>query len=679
MPPEAGAQAAVLAGLEAARRRVVMRQAGQAIMAAGLILAAIALVVPVTARALAGLIVAALILVGTTVRSRKGARTTKALAAALESRHARLQNLIVTAEELLRHPERSPAWIRTRVLSDAASALSDVDLSAVWPVRRLTASAIGAFALAGLAFLLAPLHLAGAGESVQPAVRETPDSPAVVIELTPPPYAHRSIVRLQNPERVEALEGTVARVSVANVRDARIRLGGRTLPLTAAGSGFSAIDTLTESGYFAIDTDDSTGATRLITVTVVPDRVPVVRVERPARDLLLPDSSASVEVTASVTDDIGIGALAMRYTKVSGAGEQIDFVEGELPLQIDRQNDQHWRARGAIALPSLKLEPGDSLVYRLVARDGRPGRAGSAASDTYFIEIAGPGQVPLEGVEMPPDQERYALSQQMIVVKIKRLREREKSLAPEALGEETGAIAAEQRSVRANFVFLMGGEVEDEDVEAEQSNEIQEGRLENTSRRELSRAVTHMTAAEQGLTSRDTASALRAATLAVEALQRAFGRSRYLLRSLASRTRLDPSRRLTGVRDDVERGERALPPAAADPEAQRARALLAQFLALMTKAPAGSSKQNLAALSELGEAVVAVRPAERSWQDASKAVMHVRDLAASGADAAQMRDGTREVVRHLTALGRRSAPTVAPADDDLQRIESARAPGGRGR
>ena len=67
-----------------------------------------------------------------------------------------------------------------------------------------------------------------------------------------------------------------------------------------------------------------------------------------------------------------------------------------------------------------------------------------------------------------------------------------------SLEEQTSAIAAEQRAVRANFVFLMGGHVEDEEEEAEQSHEIQEGRLENTARREISRAVSHMTSDRAG-------------------------------------------------------------------------------------------------------------------------------------------------------------------------------------
>ena len=64
------------------------------------------------------------------------------------------------------------------------------------------------------------------------------------------------------------------------------------------------------------------------------------------------------------------------------------------------------------------------MIYRVVGRDARPGDAGFASSDTFFIEIAGPGQVALAGFELPPDRERYALSQQMIVLKLERLRAR---------------------------------------------------------------------------------------------------------------------------------------------------------------------------------------------------------------------------------------------------------------
>ena len=181
---------------------------------------------------------------------------------------------------------------------------------------------------------------------------------------------------------------------------------------------------------------------------------------------------------ASASDDFGLQSLEMRYTKVSGTGEQFEFEEGSLPMGgVARERAS--RGRGARRLPSPRSgsSPATRWSTAWSRAIGGPGEAGLASSDTFFIEIAGPGQVALEGFEMPPDQERYALSQQMIVLKIQRLRARERTLGRAALEEATAAIAAEQRAVRANFIFLMGGHVEDEEEEAERSNEIAEGRL----------------------------------------------------------------------------------------------------------------------------------------------------------------------------------------------------------
>ncbi len=426
MLPESGAAGhTVGAVFEAARRRALLRQALQGVAAALLALAVLALIAQPSRRALLIFAVSASALIAASLRFRRRSRTPKALAASLESRRPQLHNVVVTAEELLRHPERAPDWVRERVFADAAASLRSIRVGVLWPLGRLVAGVATAAAMAATAFALSQRGGTGSGVATQAPGAANADV-AIEVLLTPPPYTRKPIVSLQNPERVEAVEGTVARVTVANARDVRIRLGARPLAVSSVDERSVVETRLTDSGYLAVETSGSDSTTRLIVVTVVPDRTPVARIERPARDLLLPDARSSVEVTGSVADDIAVRALSLRYTKVSGSGEQMDFVEGELPLQIARDSEQQWRARGAIALPRLGLEPGDSLVYRLVAQDGRSGDAGMAASDTYFVEIAGPGQVPLEGVEMPPEQERYALSQQMIVVKIKRLRQRER-------------------------------------------------------------------------------------------------------------------------------------------------------------------------------------------------------------------------------------------------------------
>ena len=255
------------------------------------------------------------------------------------------------------------------------------------------------------------------------AVRRRDPDGTPIITIDPPAHTRLQRRELKNPAAIEGVEGS--RLHLRSTGAWRFRFGTKPLETGDAHGDSVATTTLRESGYVAIEPfSGGDAARRLIPVTVTPDRAPVVRVGAPARDLLLPDNLSTVNVEASASDDFALASLSLRYTRVSGSGEQFEFVEGELPVRLMRADEKNWQAAGTFSLPALKLEPGDSLVYRVVARDGRPGEAGLSASDTYYIEIAGPGQVPLEGFEMPPDRERYALSQQMIVLKIQRLRAR---------------------------------------------------------------------------------------------------------------------------------------------------------------------------------------------------------------------------------------------------------------
>jgi hypothetical protein len=415
-----------------------------------------------------------------------------------------------------------------------------------------------------------------------------------------------------------------------------------------------------EGGYFAVET--SGGGSRLLPLVVTADSVPTVRVEDPGKDLLLGAGGRTIALKFSASDDLALAAMELRYTKVSGSGEQFEFQEGMLPIALERVSARQWQGRGQLSLSALRLEAGDSLVYRVVARDRRPGDAGLGSSDTYFVEIAGPGQVALEGVEMPPEMERYALSQQMIVMKLERLRAREASTAREMVIEEAATIAAEQRAVRANFIFLMGGHVEDEEVEAEQSHEIQEGRLENTARRDINSAIGHMTRVEQGLAAVSTAAALPPARLAVEALQRAFGRSRYLLRSLAVRSRLDMSRRMTGDtrrtgdwhRDSVQK-----------PADQHTAGRLFDRLLLVGRQIGKGGAVGVDQWRDLAESALRVDPASAFWQGISRSIA---DLATE--DRRSAADGIERMIREISPHARNESLVHL---DDLRRAPLSRA------
>jgi len=341
-----------------------------------------------------------------------------------------------------------------------------------------------------------------------------------------------------------------------------------------------------------------------------------------------------------------------------------------MPAAMTRASDRAWRIETRLSPAQLKLEPGDALIYRAVAADRRPGDAGVASSDTFFVEIVGPGDVALAGVEMPPDRERYALSEAMIVLKIERLQARERSMPRAAIEEAAGNIASEQRAVRANFIFLLGGEIQDEEVEAETSSEISEGRFANKARQEIVAATVLMGRVERALVAVSTKEALPLAREAVRALQRAFGHSRYLLRALPARARIDPARRGSGDLATAADWTRALAPPAADPQTEAARTALSDLIAIARALEARSDRaETMSRLERLAEQVLAAAATAPDLQPAARDVLSARDAASAG-----------EIDKARAALRRAAVPLVARAqrgriDGALVRRDAARLAG----
>jgi hypothetical protein len=609
--------------------------------------------------------------------SRRRVRWTGAAAAReIERTSPSFRNVVITAEELSRHPDRARPSIRTRVLADAARSTEGVAAAEIVPVRLAVITAAAGLVLGPLVLTNLPERAAGTlRQVVQQAVGGS--SPGqkgglkLVATIVPPTYTRQPSRTISEPDRIDGLQGSQLRLVLQDSKGTgwRVRFGNDVLDSVPSNDGAVIDFALSQSGYLAIESDDtnSAGSRRLLPVSVTPDRAPTIRVEAPGKDLLLPDVRPVVSVTASASDDFGLQSLELRYTKASGSGEQFEFKEGSIPLAITRDSERAWNARANVAVSTLGLEPGDVLVYRLVAHDSRPGDAGLATSDTFFIEVAGPGQVALAGFELPPDHERYALSQQMIVLKIERLRAREQTLSRSALVEETANIAAEQRAVRGNFVFLMGGHVEDEEVEAEHSNEIQEGRLQNTARQEINAAIQHMGRAEQALVAVSTGAALPPARAAVQALQRAFGSNRYILRTLPVRSRVDPSRRLSGELSSASDWRRELQTAGLDHRTRAARDLLVRLLDVSQSMRSAPLEPEL--LTALAEQALAVDPTAEEWQAISKRLLRLRD--AAGSDPAESKTLLNQALAVVVAEAQRGAATPVLVESGDEALRSA--------
>jgi hypothetical protein len=465
------------------------------------------------------------------------------------------------------------------------------------------------------------------------------------VVVTPPGYANRPVAEALNPTSMTVLEGSRLRLETGLTESSVTLLDGRDarMPFTV-NAGVMAVEIIANSSQALIVRRTNTNASfdRLLYLRVDVDQRPTVRIARPAQDLVFAAPAGQVPIDIEARDDVGLASVALKYTVVSGSGEAFTFKEGEWPVDVARSSAGEWRAGAQLPLAALQLQDGDTLVYRAIARDAKPG-AEPASSETYLIEIGKLGGFASTGFALPEDRDRQGLSQQMLIVKTERLHANRPTLGAEALVEQSRLLAIEQRMVKAEFVFMTGGEVADEVEEATSAHELAEGRLENSAQVELLTAIREMSRAESRLNDANTAQALIFERAALSALQRAFDRRRYLLRTLPERTRIDVTRRLTGDLAAARSSSRSMEPLPLDPVVGRARELLRELPAART----GEGN-----LSSLASRVIAVEPSSETLQKAAV-------LLASAIDRAARETAVQDVERALVQIVLQRLPSPA--------------------
>jgi hypothetical protein len=238
------------------------------------------------------------------------------------------------------------------------------------------------------------------------------------------------------------------------------------------------------------------------------------------------------------------------------------------------------------------------------------------------------------GFSMDDIENKYALSEQMVILKTERLIAKASSLPADSITASAQLIAAEQRAVRAEFVFMMGGEVAEdvvaaagltdlnEEAEAAAEADIAAGRLQNHGRVALVQSIRFMSRANTSLIASDLPRALSQEKAALAYLEQAFSRTRYLLRALTQRERLDLARRLTGSLAAASSDTRSAPESVVDPRTPALRKLLADLASVRAE---GSGVTR--SLTDLAQRVLVMDPADKRYQEVS----HLLDGAGSAA------------------------------------------------
>ncbi len=587
--------------------------------------------------------------------------TPQRVASLVESRSKGLDNLIVTAEEVLRTKnEVMHPIVGNALFQQAADRLQSIHPGSVQPLRNVLSLALLALATSGIVIVAVPQpSVAGLGTAtdLRGPAPDRVEAGDIRVVVTPPTYTGRAQTASINPLVIEAIEGSHIRVEAArNTHQVQLVEAGR----NSAGFVFDRDRWVYEfradrSRVLLIQLSGLAGGEgidRLLQLRVDPDRRPLVRIRVPAKDLIFGAPRGQVPIEIEARDDLALAALALRYTRVAGSGETFTFEEGTVPVQVQQASDSEWRGHATLALDAMKLEEGDTLVYRATATDRKPG-ADPSASEAFLIEIGRLAGAASTGFAIPEERDRQAISQQMVIIKTERLHGQRASFGREAFEEQSRLLAVEQRMVKAEFVFMTGGEVADEVEEAAHAHELAEGRFENAAQVELLAAIREMSRAEARLNAADTAQALTFERAALRALQRAFDRRRYLLRTLPERTRIDLARRLSGDRSTAQPPTRHLPEPPLDPAIASARQAMRELSVAIVQ---------LSGLNAgLASRVVEVDPTSDVLQ---KAAIALASAGGTGARVAAARTAQLQLAAFIRAR-LPAGPRVGIADDPL--------------
>lgn len=547
---------------------------------------------------LATSLVAFVALVTPLVGARARARSLRAhIASIIESRVSAFRNRLLTADEAMRTAAGRPGVVAAPPVASASSAsrnatdpaivalvqrqaatvIPSVDLASLFPYTRALRELGGAAALVVVALLLpvmrSALQRGGEEQGIRGMLGASGEANSAGIDLVrvtvvSPAYSGGATRTLDDPTRVEALEDSRLRISVrSRAREIRLTAGDDRIPTSHDGDTFTAVIPIVADGFVSIDALDETGKTagrRLVGISALADGAPRVRIVTPRSDLVLKSASQTLPIAIEADDDLALSSLSLRYTKVSGSGERYTFADGEVPLRITRDGAKRWSAHADWNLSPIALAAGDMVVYRAVTRDRRPGRE-AVESDALIAQLlSGDGDAAL-GFAVDPEEDRQAVSQQMVVLKTERLLARKASMTDSAFATAARDLALEQRRVRAEFVFMMGGEMAesvdaetgmgdlDEHAEAEAEADLSAGRMVNRGRVSLLAAIRSMSRATQAFEATSVPPALGYAKRAVDEIQEAFARSRFLMRALSQREQLDMTRRGSGDLKDASR------------------------------------------------------------------------------------------------------------------------------
>lgn len=445
----------------------------------------------------------------------------------------------------------------------------------------------------------------------------------IVVRVTPPAYAQAPAAVYDDPATVAALAGSRVLIEGRGRGVSARRASGR-LDATQADDRWRlqlVVPPAVEALRLTAD-----GRERVLVLEPIPDSVPVVRLDAPARDSVLRDGTGLLPLAAHLRDDLGLADGSFELIISAGSGELYTFRTLRAAARRFEAGVREAELRGSVRLDSLALKPGDLIHLRAIATDRNdvtgPGRG---ASETRTIRIARPDEYDSVSVDpLPPSEpEKDALSQRMILIQTQELVARLPRLGREQVARESRRIGVDQTKLRkrvGEIVFIrLEGEDEGEHAHfpgdghdhapsglvnpdnilaaAERAANADPTRSLDTHgdespvvaiNRPLLEAYNHMWRAATELETANPADAIPWMERAIAALQRARAAERIYLRGRPPRVVVDLARVRLAGKDEASPAPRA-PRLPLDPDRARRLARFDAALSLLSGDPAAAA------------------------------------------------------------------------------------------
>ena len=289
-------------------------------------------------------------------------------------------------------------WHRVAMPVEEASAASTATRSFAVTLPRLTGS-LNYRVASGSAL----------SRSYRITALEPPAVAALAATVEPPAYTRLAVVKVADPSRIEAWEGSRVTLNVAASRPvtainvawpaavenakqpATTTSGSRTFAASLGADGKSGTATIAAeaSGAFAVTLRDAHGlnsrpeaeGTRRVMVRL--DAAPVVALTDPeAAHETSPGDVLTLRVEAR--DDVAVASVELHYTidrrrgqaSTEAAKAPAEPESGHIAAELPGLGTRGARGEMRLELARLELAPGDTLAYRVRVADNRPAPRG---------------------------------------------------------------------------------------------------------------------------------------------------------------------------------------------------------------------------------------------------------------------------------------------------------------